>query len=170
MILCPNCQAQNPTGAIFCMECGAQLTDSNAVVTQTIRTNAMHQSATEPVTAAPPRRIVTTTWLTLHLLDSGHLLPLADRNEFTLGRVAEGQPIMPDIDLSPYQAYSYGVSRLHAVLRRKSATQVTIMDLGSSNGTYLNGQRLEPNKEYPLSHGDLLALGKLKIQVLFRGR
>ena len=51
-------------------------------------------------------------------MDSGKILPLASRNEFTLGRLSEGQPIMPDIDLTPYQAYASGVSRLHAVVKR----------------------------------------------------
>ncbi len=168
MILCPNCQHHNPVGAVFCIECGAQLVNSEATVTQTIRTDRIRESISEALEVAP-RRIVTTTWLTLHLLDSGHLLPLAERSEFTLGRIAENQPVMPDIDLTPYQAHAHGVSRLHAILRRKADNQVTIMDLGSSNGTYLKGQRLEPHREYPLNHGDIISLGKLRIQVLFRG-
>jgi pSer/pThr/pTyr-binding forkhead associated (FHA) protein len=56
---------------------------------------------------------------------------------------------------------------LHAVLKRKGA-QVHVMDLGSSNGTYLNGKRLKPNVEQTLQHGDLLSLGKLKIQILLK--
>jgi pSer/pThr/pTyr-binding forkhead associated (FHA) protein len=43
-----------------------------------------------------------------------------------------------------------------------------VMDLGSSNGTYLNGRRINPHVEESLSHGDIVALGKLKIQVLLR--
>jgi hypothetical protein len=104
-------------------------------------------------------------WASIHLVDSGQILPLADRAEFTLGRVSEAQPIMPDIDLTPYQAYASGVSRLHAVIRRERE-QIYVMDLGSSNGTYLNGTRLKPNAAHELHHGDLISLGKLKIQVL----
>jgi pSer/pThr/pTyr-binding forkhead associated (FHA) protein len=100
-------------------------------------------------------------------LDTGQVLPLAGRNEFTLGRISEGQPIMPDIDLSPYQAYASGVSRLHAVVKRDNQRAV-IMDLGSANGTYINGKRLTANVEQSLSHGDIVSLGKLKIQVLLR--
>jgi hypothetical protein len=106
-------------------------------------------------------------WASLHLLDSGQILPLGDRTEFTLGRVSEAQPIMPDIDLTPYQAYANGVSRLHAVLKREGK-RVFVMDLGSSNGTYLNGIRLTPNVDQTISHGDMLALGKLKIQILLK--
>jgi pSer/pThr/pTyr-binding forkhead associated (FHA) protein len=40
------------------------------------------------------------------------------------------------------------------------------MDLGSANGTYINGKRLNPNIEHSLNHGDIVALGKLKMQIL----
>ena len=75
--------------------------------------------------------------------------------------------MMPDIDLTPYQAYASGVSRLHAVVKR-DGNRVLVMDLGSSNGTYLNGRRLNPHVEEPLNHGDIVAVGKLKIQILLR--
>jgi pSer/pThr/pTyr-binding forkhead associated (FHA) protein len=51
---------------------------------------------------------------------------------------------------------------------KRDAGSVLVMDLGSSNGTYLNGRRLNPHVEEPLNHGDILALGKLKIQILLR--
>jgi pSer/pThr/pTyr-binding forkhead associated (FHA) protein len=45
-------------------------------------------------------------------------------------------------------------------------TRINIMDLGSANGTYINGKRLSPNVEQTLNHGDVVALGKLKMQIL----
>lgn len=73
---------------------------------------------------------------------------------------------MPDIDLTRYKAYDKGVSRLHAILRRVN-NKIVVMDLGSSNGTYVNGNRLSPQVEHVLTHGDAIHLGKLKIQILF---
>jgi predicted component of type VI protein secretion system len=105
------------------------------------------------------------SWISLHLIESGQILPLADRTEFTLGRSAEGQPIVPDVDLTSYNAYANGVSRLHAAIKLVN-NRIVVVDLGSSNGTYLNGVRLSPYIETPVSHGDLIYLGKLKIQVL----
>jgi pSer/pThr/pTyr-binding forkhead associated (FHA) protein len=110
---------------------------------------------------------VNEAWGSLHLVDTGQVLPLSIKNEFTLGRVSEGQPIMPDIDFSPYQAYASGVSRLHSVLKR-TGDRVIYMDLGSANGSYINGARLAPNVEHSLQHGDVIALGKLRIQILFK--
>jgi len=64
-------------------------------------------------------------------------------------------------------AQASGVSRLHALLKR-DGKRVIIMDLGSANGTYVNGKRLRTNNEHLLNHGDVVALGKLKFQVLLR--
>ena len=167
MIVCSNCQYKNVSGAVFCAECGAQLDGVETLVTQAITDEQIEaelkrRSAGVDAVSAP-----TNSWISLHLMDSGKILPLASRNEFTLGRLSEGQPIMPDIDLTPYQAYASGVSRLHAVVKREN-NRVVVMDLGSSNGTYVNGRRLNPHTEETLSHGDIVALGKLKIQILLR--
>jgi hypothetical protein len=166
MILCPNCQYKNLDGTVFCVECGMQLSGLQPIVTQNISADNRPFPPMEKRKTAPFSEDLD-TWASLHLLDSGQILPLGDRTEFTLGRVSEAQPIMPDIDLTPYQAYANGVSRLHAVLKREGK-RVFVMDLGSSNGTYLNGKRLTPNVDQTLNHGDMLALGKLKIQILLK--
>jgi hypothetical protein len=167
-IACPNCKSINVSGTVFCSECGAQLLYSEVLVTQSITTAQVREAfAKQPTNPLVSPQVEVTTWASLHLLDTGQMLPLMDRNEFTLGRVSDGQPIMPDIDLSAYQAYASGVSRLHAILKR-IGSRVVIMDLGSANGTYLNGRRLDPNLEQSINHGDIIALGKLKIQILLK--
>jgi hypothetical protein len=51
------------------------------------------------------------------------------------------------------------VSRRHALLEvRGGGEQWFVTDLGSRNGTYLNGQRLEPHAAAPLGHGDHLRI------------
>jgi hypothetical protein len=167
MIECPNCQHKNVTGALFCAECGAQLDGVETLVTNAITDEQIAEDLKKKSVRPDTMPTPVNSWISLHLMDSGKILPLASRNEFTLGRLSEGQPIMPDIDLTPYQAYASGVSRLHAVVKR-DADRVMVMDLGSSNGTYVNGRRINPHVEESLSHGDILALGKLKIQVLLR--
>ncbi|MEW6406786.1 MAG: FHA domain-containing protein [Chloroflexota bacterium] len=156
---------------MFCSECGASLTGSDSLITQNISTSQiLEDTATRVPPAVTPRTYQpggVDAWGSLHLLDTGQVLPLTGRNEFTLGRISEGQPIMPDIDLSPYQAYASGVSRLHAVVKRDNQRAI-IMDLGSANGTYINGKRLTANVEQILNHGDIVSLGKLKIQVLLK--
>ena len=168
MIVCPNCKHTNMAGTMFCSECGAQLVGKDSLITQNIapgQDEVLPQGPSVPPSSYQPGGA--DAWGSLHLLDTGQVLPLTGRNEFTLGRISEGQPIMPDIDLSPYQAYASGVSRLHAVVKRDGG-RIIIMDLGSANGTYINGKRVVTNVEQILNHGDIVALGKLKIQVLLK--
>ncbi len=168
MIVCSNCKHINMDGAMFCSECGVSLISSDMLTTQNMSTESVEKIAKHDIPHSKPATSVTlNTWVTLHLMDTGQMLPLSNRSEFTLGRIAEGQPIMPDVDLSPYQAYASGVSRLHAVIKQTS-NRVLMMDLGSANGTYINGKRLNPNVEHVLHNGDIIALGKLKMQVLLR--
>lgn len=162
MIICANCKNQEPSGAIFCSECGMQLVQLEGQKTQQIYKETEELHTTPMGEPLPP---AANAWISLHLLDGGQIVPISDRTEFTLGRISENQPIMPDFDLTTYQAFNHGVSRLHAVIRLLNG-QVTVMDLGSANGTYLNGVRLLANAESPLRHGDILALGKLKIQII----
>lgn len=168
MIICSNCQHENVSGTLFCVECGTQLDDGvETLTTKSVTQDQIVDDLKKRDATVDPPSSPANSWISLHLMDSGKILPLASRAEFTMGRLSEGQPIMPDIDLTPYQAYASGVSRLHAVIKRE-ANSTIVMDLGSSNGTYLNGRRLNPHTEEELKHGDVVALGKLKIQVLLR--
>ncbi len=163
MIVCHNCKSQEPDGAIFCSECGAILVQTNSIQTQKFSTESL-----EPVNEINyPNQISKESdiWISLHLLDSGHILAFSERLEFTLGRFSENEPIEPDVDLTPYKAFENGVSRLHAVIRSND-NQVIMIDLGSANGTYINGIRAMPNTDHPLCHGDIVALGKLKFQII----
>ena len=76
-------------------------------------------------------------------------LPLPeDEEEVILGRASEGQSMVPDINLEPYQAFEAGVSRIHAAIRLVE-DQVLITDLGSGNGTRINGNKIEPHIPSP---------------------
>jgi hypothetical protein len=171
MILCPSCLYQEMNGSLYCSECGARLVVMEIPTTQGIERNqtgllnfqSRPPSASTSNTSPNPVEVV----ISLHLIESGMILHLTGQTEFTLGRMAEGQPILPDVDLSPYEAYAQGVSRLHTALKLNQQ-RVFITDLGSSNGTRVNGQKLNPNTDYLLNHGDVIALGKFKIQVLIR--
>ena len=169
MIECPNCRNKEMPGALFCRECGAQLIGVTGLATQTIQSSITDKlidiggEKLEQMIPPPPTDVA----LSLFIIDSGDILPLEGRTEFTLGRSAEGQPILPDIDLAPYHAFENGVSRLHASITL-GKQQALATDLGSANGTRLNSQKIPPHKPYPIKHGDILTLGKLKIQLLIR--
>ncbi len=66
--------------------------------------------------------------------------------------------------LEPFKPHSLGVSRQH--LRLKPIGQrLAVSDLSSTNGTWLNGQQIRPETDYPLSDGDTLALGRMEFLV-----
>lgn len=50
-----------------------------------------------------------------------------------------------------------GVSRIHCEILR-NGSQYSAKDLGSINGSFLNGKKLVPYKEYPLQSGDVLKI------------
>ncbi|MBM4364184.1 MAG: FHA domain-containing protein, partial [Deltaproteobacteria bacterium] len=54
------------------------------------------------------------------------------------------------------------VSKEHCIIERRGA-QWVLRDLGSLNGTYVNGERV--NGERPLRHGDELALGSTRARL-----
>ncbi len=169
MILCPNCLHKEMVGAMFCSECGAQLIFPTGVPTGAIR--ATTAGLKPPPEAFPPNppplAQAGASQINLNLISTGDIFPVNLQKEVTLGRVSEGQPVIPDIDLTPYKAYEAGVSRMHASLKLIDE-QVMITDLGSANGTRINGRQISAHIPYPIRHGDILTLGKFKIQILLR--
>jgi hypothetical protein len=83
-----------------------------------------------------------------------------------LGRSDTQDHFEADIELSAYNAAELGVSRRHAMLAWDE-NGVTVEDLGSINGTLLNGHRLEPHYQRVVGDGDEISLGKLTLQVYF---
>ncbi len=83
-----------------------------------------------------------------------------------IGRDDPVKGIHPAIDLGKYGGHTKGVSRQHAELLVKDK-RIRVRDLGSVNGSQLNGHVLEPNKEYRLRHGDELEIGQMRLQVRF---
>ena len=60
------------------------------------------------------------------------------------------------------------VSRRHFQVRQETDVYY-ISDLGSTNGTYLNGERLEPGKEHILRDEDIVTLGDGQVVLVFSG-
>jgi len=58
------------------------------------------------------------------------------------------------------------VSRLHCSLTLKATGQLLIADLGSANGTTVNGQSLTASEARPLNKGDCIGVGDLRLTVV----
>lgn len=162
MIQCPVCQSKELEGAFFCSECGAQFIQPGTLLHEEqvgepdfqfsrIETHSEEEKRSQPM------------WL--RILDNGEMIRLPDWDQITLGRVNEGQELLPDIDLTPYHAYELGVSRLHAMIVFQK-NKPHLIDLSSANGVKVNGVRLTLKIPHELGNGDRIELGKLQLQVL----
>ncbi len=84
-----------------------------------------------------------------------------------IGRPDEVDGFTPEIDLTQFNGRDKGVSRRHAEFVVID-NRLHLRDLGSTNGTRLNGQLLYPNRDYRLSDGDLLQFGHLFMVIKLR--
>jgi hypothetical protein len=90
-------------------------------------------------------------------------------HDIVVGRSSAQSAMHPDIDLEAHGGADLGVSRLHISMRYDSEhNAIHIYDLGSSNGSYLNNQKLNPHEVRFLRDGDQLRLGRMVMQVKFK--
>lgn len=90
--------------------------------------------------------------------------PIAE--SMMIGRRDEEADFTPEVDLTDYNAIDFGVSRRHAQLHARD-NRVTIEDLGSSNGTYINDKQIPVYRPKRIHKGDKIRLGKMQLQVHF---
>ena len=69
-----------------------------------------------------------------------------------------------DIDLTEFGPEVKGVSRVHAEFQVRGG-KLYVIDLESSNGTYLKGNRIDPNQAVEVPSGSVLSFGALHVQV-----
>lgn len=86
----------------------------------------------------------------------------------TVGRSDADAGVVPDLDLAPFDAQKHGVSRRHAILM-PTEKGLVLIDLDSTNGTWLNGINLKPGQRYRLRTGDSIEFGTLHLDVRLVG-
>jgi hypothetical protein len=86
------------------------------------------------------------------------------REMLTVGRADPDGERQPDLDLTPHRAIEHGVSRLHAALLPAS-DGLYIIDLESTNGTWINGSFVPSGERVALNAGDRLELGLLRLTI-----
>lgn len=170
MIECPNCKHQEFVGTLFCSECGSRLVHASPMPTVTIPKGEIEDmaQATRPQPPEGPE-LKSGAMLGLRVITTGEVISLVGREDFTLGREVKGQAVVPDVDLGRYEAYDQGVSRIHAEIRL-DPDGIHVVDLDSINGTHVNGNQIDAQDPHPIRHGDILQLGRLRLQLISRVR
>jgi len=93
-------------------------------------------------------------------LEDGQRFELSSE-ETLLGRSDPVDQIEPDVDLSIYGGFEQGVSRRHAIILWDENGYV-LEDLGSTNGTVVNREKVMPGSPVSLVEGDVIHFGKMK--------
>lgn len=163
--ICSSCKLRNKPGAILCEFCGATL---HATQQETRRTDRFDDGDVVPDTK-PGRRVSNSLVPDVGLgiyLENTTPVTIMREDEATLGRKAGGTGGLV-VDLVPFGAIQLGVSRAHAVIRRVR-NGYEIIDLESTNGTWVNSYKLEPDEPFFISSGDMIRLGRLSLLILYR--
>lgn len=90
-------------------------------------------------------------YLLLHTVQGERSLPLIGRSCWTVGRGKENDLVIPD----------QCISRNHAILQTTKAGEFYLIDLGSRNGTFVNGRRV--SIPVTLRHSDRVTFGKTEL-------
>ncbi|MEM6530016.1 MAG: FHA domain-containing protein, partial [Chloroflexota bacterium] len=86
--------------------------------------------------------------------------------EMDIGRRDPKTNVDPEVDLNMFEAKRYGVSRVHARLWC-SGTDVRVQDMGSTNGTWVEGKRLPKSTMHPVNSQDIVRFGSLVLRVIY---
>lgn len=166
MIVCPRCAHNNREGSLICEKCQKALDSEQS-----------NSSATRDLDASENELVAKATWGTARFGQDAYIIfrirnvsepvVIHPAKQTVIGRIDTSGSQRPDLDLSPYGALEKGVSRIHAAINRSDDT-LTLVDMGSANGTHLNGQRLMPTQPHVLRDGDEIRLGKLVAHVYFK--
>lgn len=141
--VCPHCGSPNAAEANFCSVCGAALERTEAEHTET------HPVVTVGDDDVPMLVVIRGT-------NAGSRFAL-DQDVTTIGRHPESTVFLDDVT----------VSRRHAEVRadtRPDGVHYLVSDVGSLNGTYVNGDRVDV---HDLAEGDQLQVGKYRLVLAF---
>lgn len=163
---CATCGAVNGPGEKYCEDCGAALDDS--VASSPIPTSVpdapppIAAPPTPPVPATPQQAVAQAVAgkPRLEAISSGQTFVLS-KDENAVGRRSPVDGIFPEVDLTEADIDSY-ISRRHGKIVMGEQGPV-YEDLGSSNGSFHNGTRLQQGVQAVLREGDRLRLGKTEL-------
>ncbi len=159
---CPTCKTENEATALECQNCGAMLNDFPTGVV------AIPDLANAPVPELESfidTSMIPEDGIGIHVAGASKTYYLSIYRELIIGRPTDAT-MEAVLDLSELGAYSMGVSRRHAKIRR-TATGCEVMDLGSRNGSWLNAERLIPTRPYPCISGSQLRIGKMRLLIVY---
>ena len=152
-MFCTNCGHPNRDDAHFCAECGHPLQDDVTVTLPAIEAEEeVHDEFPFPHDELEPGQALL---LVKRGPNAGSTF-LLDRDATTVGRSTDGDVFLDDVT----------VSRKHAIFERRAGGAWFVRDVGSLNGTYVNGEQVDETK---LASGDEVQIGRFKVTFFAAG-
>jgi len=151
-------------GAAFCDNCGAPVSAGPVPSYPPMQQPPAQQPPAypqqppaypqQPIYGAAPRLVVQAT-------NAPIMLP-PGKAEYIVGREDPVSNMFPDVDLTPHGGDEGGVSRRHARLFQQGG-QWLVEDFNSTNFTFVNAQRVQPNAPMPVPNGAEVRFGRVKL-------
>jgi len=163
-IFCLVCHHKISADAKLCSFCGAPVTRSRPPERSTLKV-APIPVATAGLESLSKRYLpkLPENSFALFIMEDDNPLIVKNSEVIYLGRFAQN-PTSSSVDLTKYGAAEMGVSRSHARINWSEGIY-ELEDLASSNGTWLNYQRLAYGTSYELHNGDVILLGQLQLTI-----
>jgi pSer/pThr/pTyr-binding forkhead associated (FHA) protein len=189
MNACPVCQAINLDNANFCSNCGQPLSVRDGLKNAPLADNLLETNAVEADRETDPVADETAAALAQQASETAILRPVPaeerdlvairfrigdNRREIVvpldktihIGRQDPSLDLFPEIDVTNDGPVARSVSRRHAKISKQDNFAI-IVDQGSSNGTFVNQKKLKPFEYSLLRAGDVVFLGKLRLEIEF---
>jgi hypothetical protein len=166
MVKCPRCQTDYAEDTVLCDECGIHLLAGQNRKTEPLDLTKVAWVEREEAVEVPEEVVTSPLGLRLMIPESGRDLLVPLMGAVNLGRLDPAIDSFPGVDLTKDGGKEKGVSRRHAKISRRGR-EVFIEDVGSMNGTRVNGKKLVAHLPQVLKSGDELHLGWLMLRVGF---
>jgi pSer/pThr/pTyr-binding forkhead associated (FHA) protein len=162
---CPQCKNSVDAKETICPFCGNLLSNNNnSEATRTLTDTDNEEGTPRWGTAHFGTR--TNLVVQVRGINKTFVFDAEDVGELVIGRVDPDTGEAPEINLEECDALNKGVSRRHASITKPDA-KLRLIDKGSPNGTYLNGDRMVANQPRILRDGDEVRVGRLVLVVTF---
>ncbi len=164
---CPVCKNKNEHNDTVCRYCGATLDEYPTSAAATTRNTGSYKNVPVNIGEVALERLTPVNGIAIYISGTAKPVFVSSDKEFMIGRKIEEQSLRSILDLSEFGGFNMGISRRHAAIRQ-TKTGYEITDLSSTNGTWLNDERLIPDKPYALASGSQLRVGRMRFLVLYR--
>jgi hypothetical protein len=164
---CPVCKNKNERDAVSCKYCGALLSPpSGNSYSTTVNTGGFEKGGSKLPDSLIDEALIPEGGIAIYVGGASKPTYLNFNENLVLGRKKENITDDSLFDLTELGGYQMGLSRRHAMIRR-TEHGFELVDLSSTNGTWLNNEKLVPYKPYPLKSGAEVRLGRLRLLIIY---